>query len=64
MTWTLTASGHCDDADAEAALIDALTGTTSTDAYGCTSAMLGTQHHGRVDLLSDAGQPAPEPEVE
>lgn len=54
MSWTLTASGHTADADAEAALIETL--RTAVREAGASSARMSTQHNGgSIDLLADDG---------
>lgn len=60
MTWSLNASGHAKDAEAEAELIDAL--RSGFAESGASSATITTQHHGSVNLLSEGdSQDSPSP---
>jgi hypothetical protein len=53
MTWSLSASGHADDKDAERALINKLRDAVQSDEVKAGHAHLNSQHHGSVNLLEN-----------
>lgn len=55
MTWSLSASGHANNKEDEAKVIDAAREAIKTDGIRATSARMFTQHHGQVDLMADDG---------
>lgn len=59
MTWSLSASGHADNADVEAGMVEKL--RTCMADVGAITALVSTQHGGQVDLLAQApGEDAPQ----
>jgi hypothetical protein len=52
MSWSLSASGHCDDEDLEATLVSKLREVLAEDdESGTSTAVMYTEHQGVVDLL-------------
>ena len=58
MSWSATITGHTEDKDEEARVIDEL--RECAQETGATIATVSTQHHGQVDLLATEGEPAAE----
>jgi hypothetical protein len=51
MSWSLSASGHCADVDAEAALAGKLREVLTAEGAGASSAVIYTSNHGTINLL-------------
>lgn len=56
MTWSVSMSGHADNKEDEAKVIDALKTALETEGVNVGSAHMYTEHHGPIDL-----KPQPEP---
>lgn len=55
MSWTVFAVGEAANERAEALLIDRLRAVMTSLSTGATTAVVDTDHHGRVDLLDRNG---------
>lgn len=53
MSWSLSASGHSPDQDAERSFLDRLRAALTHEHAGASSATVYTQHHGQVNLLTE-----------
>jgi len=60
VSWSLSASGHCPDQDAERTFLDELHATLADPVAGAGSATIYTQYHGQVNLLTEADTTADE----